>query len=214
MTPAMPMKIRIGRYSRSSPSIARPSRLARVSKLVISRVQIRRRHPRATRGLEQDLSAGKQDFSGVFANEFAGHDMVRKSAILVQAKTGLPAEAARPDTASLRACALREAAFAAAQRRLAGATGLEPATYGVTGRHSNQLSYAPAGARGAFGAARRRADVRPTSERVKERSLGAGCRPNAFPQPVIARPARVRAIQFGHEKKEGKWVARTLRAGR
>jgi hypothetical protein len=27
---------------------------------------------------------------------------------------------------------------------LAGATGLEPATSGVTGRHSNQLSYAPA----------------------------------------------------------------------
>jgi hypothetical protein len=30
------------------------------------------------------------------------------------------------------------------RKEMAGATGLEPATFGVTGRHSNQLSYAPA----------------------------------------------------------------------
>jgi hypothetical protein len=37
----------------------------------------------------------------------------------------------------------------------AGATGLEPATSGVTGRRSNQLSYAPESARtGQRGAAR------------------------------------------------------------
>src|SRR5712691_4476305 len=45
--------------------------------------------------------------------------------------------------------------------RLAGATGLEPAASGVTGRRSNQLSYAPAG---------NGADLRPARRQVKERS--------------------------------------------
>ncbi len=50
---------------------------------------------------------------------------------------------------------------------LAGATGLEPATYGVTGRHSNQLSYAPAGAFNGV-SRERRADVGPRLCQVKQ----------------------------------------------
>jgi hypothetical protein len=53
----------------------------------------------------------------------------------------LPATVARPG----QLCSLnrRSARFAGTSR--AGATGLEPATSGVTGRRSNQLSYAPGG---------------------------------------------------------------------
>src|SRR5437764_12284785 len=50
-----------------------------------------------------------------------------------------------------------------------GATGLEPATFGVTRRHSNQLSYAPA-----YGSQRRRAkgaDVRAPPCPVKQLAL-------------------------------------------
>ena len=47
----------------------------------------------------------------------------------------------------LSARPLNEKARVAGLVRRAGATGLEPATSGVTGRRSNQLSYAPRGVR-------------------------------------------------------------------
>jgi hypothetical protein len=53
---------------------------------------------------------------------------------------------------------------AASEATIAGATGLEPAASGVTGRRSNQLSYAPAWrhARGCPSAARRAKDSMPS----------------------------------------------------
>lgn len=39
----------------------------------------------------------------------------------------------------------QSAVFILLSEEVAGVTGLEPATSGVTGRHSNQLSYTPAG---------------------------------------------------------------------
>src|SRR6185503_4558924 len=52
---------------------------------------------------------------------------------------------------------------------MAGATGLEPATFGVTGRRSNQLSYAPTLARVKYARAR---EIRDTPDQVKVATAG------------------------------------------
>ena len=55
------------------------------------------------------------------------------------------------------------------EMEVAGATGLEPATSGVTGRRSNQLSYAPAGAAPPR-AAGRRVRLREAPRQVKDKA--------------------------------------------
>ena len=84
----------------------------------------------------------------------------------------------------------------------AGATGLEPATSGVTGRRSNQLSYAPSGrgsmarvARGCFLAARR-----------LKRRRGGG-------RSWTSRPARG-AGASGSRTRRGEAAGRVSRRGR
>jgi hypothetical protein len=67
---------------------------------------------------------------------------------------------------------------------MTGATGLEPATSGVTGRRSNQLSYAPAQARGKQPPPRARAQVcQDPTDLAGSREILAACR--ALPSPPL-----------------------------
>jgi hypothetical protein len=70
---------------------------------------------------------------------------------------------------------------------VAGATGLEPATFGVTGRRSNRLSYAPV-ARGVR-------EIRVAPRAVKRRgcrAAGAACGRPSFPMSARPSPISIR----------------------
>lgn len=89
---------------------------------------------------------------------------------------------------------------------MAGATGLEPATFGVTGRHSNQLSYAPAAV--PFCGRAKGADVGEPPRQVKQHAAtywgapgsvppgAAGFRPNSW---GVTLPSRLRSIWSNSE---------------
>ena len=75
---------------------------------------------------------------------------------------------------------------------MAGATGLEPAASGVTGRRSNQLSYAPEKAR-IFGLSCGSGEIRPVPREVK---TGVN-RPSIHNNSQVAVAAIVKAAQTG-----------------
>ena len=66
---------------------------------------------------------------------------------------------------------------------MAGATGLEPATSGVTGRRSNQLSYAPAAESRAVLFSPSRGVKHP--HRIRRRSAGVGDEGLEPPTPSV-----------------------------
>ncbi len=89
---------------------------------VISRVQYRQALTRRNAGLKEDSPQKNRKIPAVARHKAHGEKAAGYTSAICE----------------------RFLTIAIFEKKMAGATGLEPATFGVTGRHSNQLSYAPA----------------------------------------------------------------------
>ncbi len=163
-----------------------------------SRAQYRQALSRRNAGVAEDSSRKNRKFCATEPSnsEAVGHDIVERREVSFPGETKALDRGHKPRRlryicerflTGKRKCRPRNCVhfMRSHSKRMAGATGLEPATFGVTGRHSNQLSYAPASSpqQGTREGGRCRAAYPIKSSQVRSPVMG---------RPAIRDPAKAR----------------------